>query len=281
MATPSWSSSLRTEGPIGVFDSGLGGLSVLRALTERMPREDFVYLGDTARTPYGTRGKQTILNYTHACARALREHRIKLLVVACNTVSAIALEPLAAELFIPAVGAILPGLHAATKVSVGQRIGVLASSRTALSGSYEQAFPSIALRGAQIFVQPSPLLIALADEGWLEGEVPRLAVREYLTPLLKHGIDTLLLGCSQFPLLSGLIERELAALGGGLIRVVSSAEPLADECLKVVTARQLATVRTDPGKVRILLTDLPEDLRVAERYLGAHIGVTSITAVDL
>jgi glutamate racemase len=281
MGSLSWSSSLRTEGPIGVFDSGLGGLSVLRALRERLPHEDFVYLGDTARTPYGTRGKQTILNYTHACARALRDNRIKLLVVACNTVSAIALEPLAAELFLPVVGAIVPGLQAATKVSVGQRIGVLTSTRTALSGSYQRAFPSIALPGAEVFVQPSPLLISLADEGWLEGEVPRLTVREYLAPLLKHQIDTLLLGCSQFPLLAGLIERELAALGGGLIRLVDSARPLAEECVQVIAARQLATVRTDPGKTRIVLTDLPEDFRVAERYLGAHIGVSSITAVDL
>jgi len=272
--------SLRNEGPIGVFDAGLGGLTVLRALHERLPLEDFVFLGDTARAPYGTRGTQTVLNYAHACARVLREHRIKLLVLASHTVSAVALEPLAGELFMPVLGAITPGLsalHAAGK----RRIGVLASPRSALSGAHARALAALGAADAEARVLATPLLPALADEGLLQGELPRLALRQYLTPLLSQQVDSVLLGASSYPLLAPLVEAELAALGCGEITVQDGVAPLADAVVAAVAARQLATARTDPGKLRIVLTDLPESFAAADRYLGHDIKQHSISAVDL
>lgn len=271
---------LRNESPIGVFDAGLGGLTVLRALRERLPCEDFVYLGDTARAPYGGRGAQTVLNYSHACARVLREQRIKLLVIASHTVSAVALEPLAGELFMPVVGAITPGLAALVAVGM-QSIGVLASARTVQSGGYARALAKLNRPEVRVSVLPSPLLCALLEEGLLQGELPRLALRHYLQPLLQQGVDSLLLGASGYPLLLPLVREELAALGHAHLSVLDSAQPLADEVSQMITARQLATTRTDPGKVRIVLTDLPESIATANRYLGHDIRQHAIHSVDL
>jgi glutamate racemase len=270
---------LRNEGPIGVFDAGLGGLTVLRALHERLPHEDFVYLGDTARAPYGSRGAQTVLNYAHACARVLREQRIKLLVIASHTVSAVALEPLAAELFMPVLGAIVPGLAALTAAGK-RRIGVLASPRCALSGAYGRALAALC-PDAQALVQSSPLLSALLDEGLVQGELPRLALRHYLAPLLSQQVDSVLLGASCYPLLLPLVHAELAALGSPQLPVLDSAQPLADEVVATVAARQLATARTDPGKLRVVFTDLPESFSAANRYLGQDLRRHGVSAIDV
>lgn len=273
--------NLRNEGPIGVFDSGLAGLTVVRTLIECLPHEDIVYLGDTARVPYGTRGRQTILNYSHACASVLREQRIKLLVTACNTVSAIALEQLQAELFMPVIGTVLPGAAAAVSVSHNKHIGVLASTRTAISGVYTRAITSLAPH-AKVFVQKSQLLVSLIEEAWLDGDVPRMAVREYVAPLVqKSGIDTLVLGCSQYPLLEPLIKSELASLTDKPVAVVDSAHAAAAEVVHTIQTKHLATERTDPGKLRIVVTDMPEDLKMATRYLGRDASKFSITAIDL
>ncbi|MET0388259.1 MAG: hypothetical protein ABW321_19960 [Polyangiales bacterium] len=367
--------SLRNEGPIGVFDSGVGGLTVLRALQERLPREDFVYLGDTARSPYGSRGRQTIINYAHACVRVLREQRIKLLVIADNTLSAVALEALAGELFLPVIGAIVPGAQAAlmagpgagvtsparsvhpgtstrpvmpsvpppgvagasqrppavaernsvwpvvpgTRTSLppaagsgqrvvprsaipaapstpagsrstrprspraGRHIGVLTTTRTALSDAYPRAFRQID-SAVRVHVQKSPLLIPLVEEGYLDGELPRLVLREYLAPLLDVPIDTLLLGCSQYPLLIPLIEAELAAHvaeGGAPITLVDSAGPLADDVVQLIAAKNFATERTEPGKLRLMFTDPPEDFTLAKRCLGRDLPGLLVSAIDL
>jgi glutamate racemase len=272
--------NLRNEGPIGVFDSGLAGLTVVRTLIERLPHEDIVYLGDTARLPYGTRGRQTILNYSHACASVLREQRIKLLVIACNTVSAIAQQQLAAELFMPVIGTVLPGAAAAVSVSKNKHIGVLASTRTTLSGVYPRAITALA-HDAKVFVQKSPLLVSLVEEAWLDGDVPRLAVREYVTPLVQRGIDVLVLGCSQYPLLEPLITRELAGLHDKPIALVDSAHAAASEVVHTIETRHLATERTDAGKLRIVVTDMPEDLKMASRYLGRDLSAFPISAIDL
>jgi glutamate racemase len=273
-------SQLRNEAPIGVLDSGLAGLTVVRTLSERLPQEDFVYLGDTARVPYGTRSRQTILNYAHACASVLREQRIKFLVIACNTLSAIALEQLGAELFSPVVGTVLPGAAAAVSSSHNHRIGVLASTRTALSGVYPRAVTALD-PAAKVFVQKSPLLVSLVEEGWLEGDVPRLAVREYLTPLVREQIDTLILGCSQYPLLASTIRSELAALSPTPITLIDSAQCAAEEVVRLVATRHFGTERKDPGKLRLVVTDVPNDLVMASRYLGRDVSTLPLSSVDL
>jgi len=264
-----------------VFDSGLGGLTVVTALAERLPREDVIYLGDTARVPYGTRSAQTVANYAHACARLLREQRSKLLVVACNTVSALAIDSLSAELFLPVLGAVLPGARAALAASPRVRVGVIATPGTVRSGAYPRAFASLEPR-AQVFVRAAPLLVPLVDEGWLSGEVPRLALRTYLEPLVANDLDVLLLGCTHYPLLMPLIESELAALGGRPLPVIDSAHAIADEVAALVTSKRLASERVDPGKLRIVVTDQSEDLELmASRFLGHRLGQIPVTAVDL
>jgi glutamate racemase len=273
--------NLRNEAPIAVFDSGLGGLTVVSAITQRLPLEDVVYVGDTARVPYGTRSAQTVLNYAHACARVLREQRAKFLVVACNTVSAVALEPLRRELLYPVLGAIGAGVTAALAVSPRKRVGVLATPATVRSGAYPKAFAAVD-PSAHAFMQPAPLLVPLVDEGWLNGEVPRLAVRNYLEPLVEHDIDALLLGCTHYPLLGAIVEGELAALSGRPVPVIDNAHAIADEVVSLIETKQLATDRDYPGNIRIIVTDRSDEFdAMASRFLGHALGAIPVTAVDL
>lgn len=271
----------RNDAPIGVFDSGLGGLTVLRAIAEQLPNEDLVYLGDSARVPYGTRSAQTVVNYARACVRKLREQEIKLLVVACNTVSAVALDLLGAELEFPVLGVIVPGAKAGARASRSGRLGVLATPGTVLSGAYPRA--AIAAKpDVRVFIQPAPLLVPLVEEGWLEGDVPRLAVRKYLSPLVEHDIDALVLGCTHYPLLAPLIASELADLHGSPIPVIDSAHAVASDLAEVLATKQLAATRTERGSLRIFVTDMPKQFtEVASRFLGQNVESLDVTAIDL
>lgn len=267
--------------PIGVFDSGLGGLTVVRAIRARAPAEDLVYLGDTARVPYGTRSAKTILSYARACARRLRECDIKLLVVACNTVSAVALDLLAVELDIPVLGVIGPGARAGVRATRGGRIGVLATTGTIDSGAYPRAIAGADGR-AETFAQAAPLFVPLAEEGWTEGELPALAARRYLAPLVEARIDALVLGCTHYPLLSNVIAHELDALAGCHVPVVDSAEATAEELTALLAARDLASDGTQPGRLRILVTDMPRRFtEVAARFLGQELSGLDVEAIDL
>jgi glutamate racemase len=274
-------SGIRNESPIAVLDSGLGGLTVLRALMARLPHEDIVYLGDTARTPYGTRTRQTILNYAHACASVLRSHRIKSLVVACHAMSAVALEALSAELFVPALGVIGPSARAGVAASSGRRIGVIAQPSTVRSGAYQSEIAAAAPQ-AHAFVQATPLLVPLVEEGWVEGDVPRLAVRKYLSGLVAQQIDALVLGCNHYPVLEPLIRSELAAASGREIPIVEGARALADELAALIEDKRLATQRTEPGQRHVILTDVPEgSAETASRLLGEDISRLHLTTIDL
>lgn len=265
--------------PLGVFDSGLGGLTVARAIRQRCPRESIVYLGDTARVPYGTRSPDTVVRYARGCAAVLIERGVKALVVACNTVSAVALEHLRAEVDLPVLGVIVPGARAAVAASRDRPIGVLATTGTINSGAYPRAIFSLSTR-AEVKGQPAPLLVALAEEGWLEGEVPRLAVRRYLEPLVRSGARTIVLGCTHFPLLRSTIESEAADLAGEHVAVVDSAEATALELESFLAERSLSSTGEVPGSLDLLVTDLPKTFaEVASRFLGAEAGHVEI--VDL
>lgn len=267
--------------PIGVFDSGLGGLTVVRAIQSHLPHEDIVYLGDTARVPYGTRSPQTVLNYARACARKLCEHDIKLLCVACNTVSAVALDMLSVELDIPVLGVIGPGARAGVAASQAGRVGVIATAGTVLSGAYPREMAAVSTR-AETFMNAAPLLVPLVEEGWTEGEVPRLAIRKYLAPLVAQQIDTLVLGCTHYPLLRELITSELASLRGQHVPVVDSAQATASELDRMLTERQLGTRSRAMGALRILVTDMPGKFsEVAARFLGRSVEGLDVTAIDL
>jgi glutamate racemase len=278
-------SAPRTRGdrqaPIGVFDSGLGGLTVVRAIRQHLPHEQLVYLGDTARVPYGTRSEKTVLSYARGCARRLREHDIKLLVVACNTVSAVALDLLAVELDIPVLGVIGPGARAGAHASAHGRIGVIATQGTVDSGAYPRALASVETR-AETFMQPAPLLVPLAEEGWTDGDVPALIVRRYLEPLVRAGIDTLVLGCTHYPLLRDVIARELSAMSSRAVPVVDSAEATASELAVLLRERDLAADGPEPGGLRLLVTDVPKRFAdVASRFLGGSVSGLSVEAIDL
>ena len=290
------SGRLDVSAPIGVFDSGLGGLTVVRAIRSRLPAEDLVYLGDTARVPYGTRSAKTVLSYARSCARRLREHDIKLLVVACNTVSAVALELLAAELDMPVLGVIGPGARAGAAHSARGRIGVIATTGTVESGAYPRAVAGVDSR-VETVMQAAPLLVPLAEEGWTDGEVPRLVARRYLEPLVQRGIDTLVLGCTHYPLLRAPIAEELRALAGRELPVVDSAEATAHDLAELLAQRALGNPRGvlgehrgeqggehrgEQGSLRMLVTDLPKRFaEVASRFLGASVEGLPVDAIDL
>ena len=275
------------DAPLGVFDSGLGGLTVVRALRERLPNEDIIYLGDNARVPYGTRSPETIIRYALGCARELADRGVKAIVVACNTVSAVALDRLRAELDLPVTGVILPGARAATRAAGEAPVGVLGTLGTISSGAYTRAVASCSSR-SEVLGQAAPLLVALAEEGWTEGEVPRLVVRKYLSAFFApeevegFGLprSAKVLGCTHFPLFRDLIEREIRELGGRGIPVVDSAQQTAVEFEEFLTTRGMRTTRSEPGTLQLLVTDKPKSFEsVASRFLGGV--VPGVEQVDL
>lgn len=268
------------DSPIGVFDSGLGGLTVARAIREVLPGEDLVYLGDTARVPYGTRSPDTIIRYARVCAASLVRHRIKLLVVACNTVSAVALDHLRDELDVPVLGVIDPGARAGVAASRNRRIGVIATQGTVASGAYERAIHAADSR-VEAFATPAPLLVPLAEEGWLDGEVPELVAERYLRTLTAHGIDALVLGCTHYPLLEQAIGRVAHRLAGPSLAVVDGAKATAAELESILRERSMKSSRAQ-GSLRIQVTDRPGRFaEVASRFLGADVEALGVEQIDL
>ena len=267
------------EKPIGIFDSGLGGLTVARAVRAALPSEHLVYLGDTARVPYGTRSAETVVKYAIACAERLLAYDIKLLVVACNTASGVALETLQSRLDIPVIGVIRPGAAAGVRATRSGRIGVLATAGTVASGAYERAIHQ-ENEAIQVFAQPAPLFVPLAEEGWVTGEVPRLAARKYLEPLAEVDVDTIVLGCTHYPLLNETIHDVAADLLGHEVVVVDSAEATAARLVELQGSG--SPVPAPDGDLRILVTDLPGQFASsASRFLGKGVDGLDIEAIDL
>lgn len=258
---------MQKQNPIGVFDSGVGGLTVYRALREALPHEDFIYFGDTARLPYGTKSKETVEQYTIGAARLLRERGIKFLVVACNTASAHALSGLQRALpDLPYCGVISAGAEAAVKATRNGRIAVLATEGTVRSGVYADVVRS--LRGdADVQMLASNLLVALAEEGWCEGTEAEAVIARYLA-MLEPGYDTLVLGCTHFPLLKPVFGKLCAPD----IHVVDGALVTAQAVAGLLAARGLVNPGTEAGKEVFLVTDLPERFaRLGARFLGHEI----------
>ncbi len=270
---------IANDAPLGVFDSGLGGLTVVRALRQALPHEDIVYLGDTARVPYGTRGPATVVKYASACAKKLVGEGVKAIVIACNTVSAVAPERLRIDLDLPVLEVIEPGARAAVAATRTGRIGVLATAATIASGAYTRAVTTLSTR-TEVIGQAAPLLVPLAEEGWLEGEVPRLAARRYLEPLARAKVDVIVLGCTHYPLLRAIIEAEAKDLMGDEVRIVDSASAIAADVSSFLGARNLLSARTRAGTTRLLVTDLPKSFgEIAARFLGGD--VPHVEQVDL
>jgi glutamate racemase len=266
--------------PLGVFDSGLGGLTVVRELRRVLPHEDIVYLGDTARVPYGTRGPETIVKYATSCARWLVAHEVKAIIIACNTVSAVAApERLRIELDLPVLSVIEPGARAAVAATKTGRVGVLATAATTASGAYARAVSTMSTR-CEVFSQAAPLLVPLAEEGWTDGEVPRLAARRYLEGLARENVDVVVLGCTHYPLLRDVIESEAKSLMGPDVKVVDSASAVAHEAHAFLGSRGLQNSGGKPGKLSLAVTDLPKSFSdVARRFLGED--ARDVEQVDL
>jgi glutamate racemase len=253
---------------IGIFDSGVGGLTVLQAAMRRLPGESFVYLGDTARVPYGTKSPATVLRYAEQAAGFLVQQQVKLLVVACNTASAVALPHLEACFQLPVVGVIEPGARQAAAVSRTGAIGVIGTEGTVRSRAYELAIGRYA-PDARVVAAACPLFVPLAEEGWARHAVARICADEYLTPLLQEGIDTLVLGCTHYPLLKPMLRDFLPPE----ITLIDSAEATAREIDAVLQAKALSAGGGAPASVNFFVTDVPERFcRVGQAFLGDRIG---------
>jgi glutamate racemase len=268
--------------PIGIFDSGVGGLTVYRALHERLPAERYVYLGDTARVPYGTKSLSTVEHYAIENARFLEERGVKLLVVACNTASALALPAIRKSVGVPVVGMIGPGARAAVREGgASGRVGVIATESTVRSGAYREAIKKLA-PGTEVFERACPLFVALAEEGWAETEVARMVAEEYLRELRESRPGALVLGCTHYPILRRVIQE---AVGSG-VPLIDSGEAAAEaveeliesEGLRRTATQELRDLREAGARARFLCDDLDHFYvtdaaerfaHVAERFLGS------------
>jgi glutamate racemase len=255
---------------IGVFDSGIGGLTVYQALRRALPpSERMLYLGDTARVPYGTKGDATVIRYAVEGARFLARRGVRMLVVACNTMSAVALPSLAGTVPGPVLGVIDPGVEAACRATRGGAIGVIGTSATIKSGAYPAAIVR-RLPGARVLDRACPLFVPLAEEGWTDNAVARAAATEYLADLPERGLDTLVLGCTHYPLLRGVI----AATVGPSVALVDSAEETARAARALLQARGGSSGGTMAGAEadHFYVTDSSERFReVGARFLGREL----------
>jgi len=253
---------------IGIFDSGVGGLTVLGRLAESLPNEPIVYLGDTARVPYGTKSADTVIRYARACAGILIERGIKMLVVACNTASAYALDALRDELDMPVIGVVEPGALEAQRQTHNKRVGVIGTAGTVASGQYAATIQSLD-PDIEVFSKACPLFVPLAEEGWTDGEIPLAVARTYLADFALRDVDTVVLGCTHYPLLKEAIGQ---ALGGG-VTLVDSAEATARAVCDVVAAMDMAAQPDGSPTYRFLVSDAPDGFaRIGRRFLGRDIG---------
>jgi len=274
--------------PIGVFDSGVGGLTVVAAVLSRLPSERIVYLGDTARVPYGTRSAHTVLKYSRNAARFLLRHDVKLLLIACNTASAAALPGLGGELSVGVLGAVEPGAQAAAAVTRSGEVGVLGTLATIRSGAYERALLALT-PSLRIHVQPCPLLVPLVEEGWTDpaDSVSQLIVRRYLTELRDRAplLDTLVLGCTHYPLLRPMLAQVASELWGHPVMLVDSAEAMAVATEKLLARQDLLARETEgtnlhpTDRLRCFVTDEARVADVAARFLGRSL--PQVELVDL
>ena len=253
------------ERAIGIFDSGVGGLTVLKEVARLLPLEELFYVGDTARVPYGTKSPETVRRYAVEAAGFLVQQGVKMLVVACNTASAVAIEDLASQFQIPVVGVIAPGSRCAATLTRNRKIGVIGTEGTVKSGAYARAIkasdPAI-----EVVSAACPLFVPLAEEGWHDHRVADIAAGEYLAPLLDAGVDTLVLGCTHYPLLKKTLR---TALGDG-IHLVDSAEETAKVVVETLPA--VGANQNGKGAVRFFVTDVPDRFkRVGSAFLGRNL----------
>jgi len=263
------------EKAIAVFDSGVGGLTVYKAVRRELPAERLIYFGDTARLPYGSKSREAVTRFSLEIARFLLRRDIKMLIVACNSASALALPALESELDIPVLGVIGPAVRAAAAATRSGMVGVIGTEATIQSRAYEEALGS-ANRALRTAVKACPLLVPLVEEGWWSHPVTRRVAREYLRPLRGTDMDTLILGCTHYPLIKPVIR---AAVGRG-VQLIDSAEEMAREaraCLKAAGLERPSR----RGSQEFFVSDAPERFRrLARRFLGSGVDRVALAAVE-
>lgn len=266
--------------PIGVFDSGIGGLSVLRELLRLMPDESYIYLGDSARVPYGTKSAETVRLFAGQCAQFLLDQGVQLIVVACNTASAVALETIRAAVDIPVIGMIEPAAQAALRSTRSGQIGVIGTRGTVSSGAYPAAIQALNGRNPMPTVHSfaCPLFVPLVEEGWTDHPATRLVAQDYLDHLFANGapdIDTLVLGCTHYPLLKPLLHELLPS-----VRLIDCGEHAAHVARDILGHSALPSTKATPN-VRFYLTDIPPAfVSIAERFLGFAVGGVERADID-
>jgi len=253
--------------PIGVFDSGLGGLTVYRTLRELLPGEDIIYLGDTARVPYGSKSPETIIRFSSQISSYLLEQSVKCIVVACNTASSLALETLMQRSPRPVLGVIDAGVRTAVRASLSGRMAVIGTEATIQSGAYLKSLRKLQ-ETAVMDAYACPLFVPLVEEGWTEHPAAAMIAEEYLKPLKEGSTDTLILGCTHYPILEPLIQR---TLGSG-VQIVNPAEAVAEDVRELLSGSGLLNPAKGGGSSRFIVTDLPKKFHtLSMRFLGQGI----------
>lgn len=253
--------------PIGIFDSGIGGLTVVRAVREMMPNESIIYFGDTARVPYGNKSPETVQEYSLQITEFLMKHDVKIMIVACNTATALALSTLQQKFDFPVLGVVKPGVEAALKTTNNKKIGVIGTIGTISSEVYRKELEKID-KSVKVTSQACPLFVPLAEEGWTDKEATKLIAEEYLSDIKKTKVDTLILGCTHYPLLKNIIQEAMSAD----VKIVDSAHAMAINTLNELKNYNLLTDRKAKGDLRLFVSDLPARFEVvAKRFLGEEI----------
>lgn len=257
----------RKENPIGVFDSGLGGLTVVKELMRQLPCEDIVYFGDTARVPYGTKSKEAIVRFSHENTKFLLKHKVKMVVVACNSSTSFALASLRKKYPLPIIGVIMPGAKKAAAMTKNNIVGVIATSATISSGQYAKTLRDINKK-IHVINQPCPLFVPLAEEGWFREPATELIVKHYFKKIIHSKADALILGCTHYPLLKEVFHKVL----GPKVCLVDSAKEVARDVKEMLAAMGIMNDRSRPGRYHFFVSDKPHHFkRQAKRFLGCEI----------
>ncbi len=253
--------------PVGVFDSGIGGLTVLKEIIKELPNESTIYLGDTARVPYGIRSPETVTRYSFENTKFLSTKEIKLLVVACNTASSVSLDEIKSRISIPVIGVIEPGAKAAAAATRNKKVGVIGTEATVKSNSYSKAIKAID-ESIEVFGIACPLFVPLVEEGWTDGDITSMIAKKYLDGIKHKGIDTVVLGCTHYPLL----KKVIAGVMGEGVRLIDSAIETSREIRKTLEVFGLNTEENGSLFRNFYVTDSPERfLKVGENFLGQKI----------
>ncbi len=253
--------------PIGVFDSGIGGLTVARALFELLPNEDIIYLGDSARLPYGTKSKETVILYSIECLKFLLSKKVKMVVVACNTASSVAVPFLQKITKIPVTGVLIPGSEAAVSQTKNNKIGVIGTKGTINSGSYKNQIHKVN-KNVKVYSQACSLFVQLAEDGWTDNKIAELTAKEYLSDIKTKGIDTMILGCTHYPIL----KKTIGKVVGKKIKLIDSGEETAKEVKLILDKKNLLNTQKKKGEHKFFVTDFPNNFhQIAERFLGTKI----------